>query len=138
MHVACRIYAKCVSIAGMSRHTGSTLYYKLCITSSIKFILSHVEAIDYMQVTWLRKRFREVPSGSPAEKRVKFQTIHQSLASINEVQFKDSFSQSLASINEVQFKDSFRDSEQRLSIINPSQRGKEQSSACGWHRRSHE
>ena len=37
--------------------------------------------MDYKQeVTWLRKRFQEVPSGSPAEKRVKFQTIHQSLA----------------------------------------------------------
>ena len=37
--------------------------------------------MDYTQeVTWLRKRFREVSSGSPAEKRIKFQTIHQSLA----------------------------------------------------------
>ena len=37
--------------------------------------------MDYMQeVKWLWKRFREVPSGSTAEKRVKFQTIHQSLA----------------------------------------------------------
>ena len=37
--------------------------------------------MDYTrEVTWLRKRFREVPLGSPAEKRVKFQTIHQSLA----------------------------------------------------------
>ena len=35
----------------------------------------HVEAMDYMytkEVTWLRKRFREVSSGSPSEKRVKF------------------------------------------------------------------
>ena len=31
------------------------------------------------EVTWLRKRFRQVSSGSPSEKRVKFQTIHQSL-----------------------------------------------------------
>ena len=40
-----------------------------------------MEAMDYMQeVTWLQKRFREVPSEGPAEKHVKFQTIHQSLA----------------------------------------------------------
>ena len=37
--------------------------------------------MDYTQeVTWLRKRFQEVPPGSPPQKRVKFQTIHQSLA----------------------------------------------------------
>lgn len=37
--------------------------------------------MDYMQeVTWLQKRFQEVPSDNPAEKRVKFQIIHQSLA----------------------------------------------------------
>lgn len=81
-------------------------------------IKSHVEAMHYMQeVTWLRKQFREVPSGSPAEKRVKFQTIHQSL-------------DNSISINEVQFKGSFRGSEQCLS---PNQCGKAQSSACGWH-----
>ena len=39
-----------------------------------------MEAMDYMHVTWIQKRFREVPSDNPAEKHVKFQTIHQSLA----------------------------------------------------------
>ena len=31
-------------------------------------------------VTWLKKRFREAPADGPEAKRIKFQTIHQSLA----------------------------------------------------------
>ena len=37
--------------------------------------------MDYPQeVFWLRKRFQEVPSDSPAPKRVRFKSIHELLA----------------------------------------------------------
>ena len=38
--------------------------------------------MDHEQgITWLKKRFREAPADGPEAKRVKFQAIHQSLAS---------------------------------------------------------
>ena len=89
----------------------------------INMPIFHVRAMDYMhtqEVTWLQKRFRQVSSGSPSEKRVKFQTIHESLVT----QFPSSKlgSRVISVIMNCVFPES--------RVI---QGGKEQSGAQGWH-----